>query len=117
MGQMLHMIQPDDDEEATKMMELLLDEAPPTSLVAAIEHRSDGGQPPLAIDVSYAMGQTLAAITPIHAGVSNLEELMRSASTNVGTTSTSRIPRLFSKPLATCLQQVCIKAPKQALLR
>ena len=86
------MIQLYDDKEATEMMELLLDEALPTSLVAAIEHHSNGGQPPLAINVSSAMGQTLAAITPIHAGVSNLEELMRSASTNTGTTSTSGIP-------------------------
>ena len=86
------MIQPYDDEEATEMIELLLDEVPLTSLVAAIEHRSDGGQPPLAIDISSTTGQTLAAITPIHAGVSNLEELMHSASTNAGTTSTSRIP-------------------------
>ena len=74
------------------MMELLLDEAPPTSLVAAIEHHSDGGQPPLAINVSSATGQNLAAMTPIRAGVSNLEEVMRSASTNAGTTSTSGIP-------------------------
>ena len=92
MGRVLHMIQPYDDKEATEMMELLLDGAPPTLLVAAIEHRSDGGQPPLTINVSSATGQTLAAITPIHAGVSNLEELMRSASTNAGTTSTSGIP-------------------------
>ena len=92
MGRVLHMIQPYDAKETTEMMELLLDEAPPTSLVAAIEHRSDGGQPPLAINASSATGQTLAAITPIHAGVSNLEELMRSASTNAGTTSTSGIP-------------------------
>ena len=92
MGWVLHMSQPYDDEEATKMMELLLEEIPPTLLVAAIEHRSDGGQPPLVINISSATGQTLAAITRIHAGVSNLEELMRSASTNAGTTSTSGIP-------------------------
>ena len=92
MGRVLHMIQAYDDEEATEMMELLLDEALPTSLIAAIEHCSDGGQPPLTINISSAMGQTLAAITPIHAGVSNLEELMRSSSTKAGTTSTSGIP-------------------------
>ena len=73
MGRFSHMIKLYNDDDATELMDLLLDESPPTSFIAAINYHSNGGQPPLAIDVSALPQQSTTAINPVTAGVSNLE--------------------------------------------